>query len=704
MVSNSFAIFVDQSTYDACKEAIDSYREMLQKEGLAPYLLTADWESPEHVKFFLMKYYREQSLEGAVFIGNIPVPMIRGAQHLTSAFKMDQEKYSMLESSVPSDRFYDDFNLKFSFIKRDKQNKNLYYYNLRSDSPQKINCTIYTGRIKPSKQGEEGYAQVRAYLKKVVAERSHSNPLDKVCSYTGEGSYSNSLIAWKEEGITLKEQVPQAFKDVRDARFYLFNMQPFMKDIVISELKRDELDLMLFHEHGTPERQYLTGQPAAYDASENLEIGKMQARQYLRNHKRLKKDINEAKAKLIKEQGIDSSWFAGAFDKKVMEQDSLYDLKTGIVLEDIPSINPNPRVVVFDACYNGDFRNDNFIANAYIFSEGKTIACFANTVNVLQDKSATDLMGLLACGFRIGEWTKHINILESHIIGDPTYRFEKPEKLPKIRLNSADSSYWNALLHHNLPVDLQSLALYKLFELDYPGLSSILFDTFKQSKSYTQRLQCMHLLAYYDDNNYCEMLKVAISDPYEFIRRKAAYYMGKTGRSEFIPYMVSIYLEDGLSERVNFNVVNSIGHFNTSLFKEIAKKEVFNSSYIFNKDKYWDKINQSIDSRERMLLSTWDCVINSGKSEKERLTYISGIRNNPYPQMVDDILVSLSKSSEPLKVRIAMAEALGWYTYSSRKNDIILACQKIINNDDKLDQDLKEELLKTSNRLKTYMQ
>lgn len=703
-VSNSFAIFVDQETYDACKEEIKGYRDLLQNEGLATYILTAKWESPEHVKFFLMKFYKEQALEGAVFIGNIPVPMIRRAQHLTSAFKMDQVKTPMFESSVPSDRFYDDFNLKFSFVGRDSINKNFYYYNLTGDSPQNINCTIYTGRIKQSKHGEEGYAQIRAYLKKVVAERAVKNPLDKVCSYTGEGSFSNSLIAWKEEGITMREQIPAAFNDSRNARFYLFNMNPFMKNDVINELRRDDLDLMLFHEHGMPERQYLTGQPAAYDNEGNFEIGKLQARQYLRRQKRYSKNIAEAKTKMIKDYGIDSTWFAGTFDKTVIAQDSVDDLKTGIILEDIPKINPNPRVVVFDACYNGDFRNDNFIANAYIFSEGKTIACFANSVNVLQDKSSTDLMGMLACGFRIGEWTKHINILESHIIGDPTFKFETPQKFPRIRLNSRDTAYWNALLEHKkLPIDIQSLALYKLFDLEYPGLSKILYNTFMESKSYTQRLQCMHMLAFYNDNYYSEMLKAAVSDPYEFIRRKAAYYMGKVGRNEFIPYLVNLYMEDGLSERVAFNVMASYDHLNSTLFRNAFKKAIFESSYIFDKEKYWNDLSKIIESKERMMFDAWSIIIDPKKSEKERLLNASILRNNPYPQMVDDILVVLSNRSEPLSIRLAIAESLGWYTRSMRKSDIIGGCTKIIESETTLDEKLKDELLKTINRLKVYM-
>lgn len=703
-VKNSFAIFVDQDTYTACKEEIEMYRDVLQGEGLAPYILAAKWESPEHVKFFLMKYYKEQALEGAVFIGDIPVAMIRRAQHLTSAFKMDQEKYPMFESSVPSDRFYDDFNLKFNFVGKDSINKNFYYYNLSGDSPQKINCNIYTGRIKPIKKGADGYAQIRAYLKKVVAERANKNPLDKVCSYTGEGSFSNSLIAWKEEAIAMREQIPEAFKDSRNARFYLFNMKPFMKEDVINELRRDDLDLMLFHEHGSPKRQYLTGQPPAFDRNENLEMGKLQARQYLRRQKHYNINVEEAKKKLIKDYGIDSSWFAGTFDPKVIAEDSIYDLKTGIILEDVPGIKPNPRVVIFDACFNGDFRNDNFISNAYIFSEGKTIACFANSVNVLQDKSSTDLMGLLACGYRIGEWTKNINILESHIIGDPTYRFALPEKLPVIRLNSSDTTYWNTLLaHKNLPIDIQSLALYKLFDLDYPGLSKILYKTFLESKSYTQRLQCMHLLAYYNDNNYSEMLKVAVNDPYEFIRRKAAYYMGKVGRNEFIPYLVKLYMEDGLSERVAFNVFSAVDHLNTPLFKNAFKKEVFDSPYIFDKEKYWNDLSKSLDSKERMMMTAWTSVIGPGKSEKDRLFNISMLRNNPYPQMVDDILVVLNNRAEPLSIRLAIAEALGWYNYSMRKNDIIAACSKIIENETALDGKLTDELQKTMNRLKTYM-
>ena len=97
-VASSFAIFIDDKSYEACKDAVMAYKDMLEKEGLATYLLVADWEGPEHVKYFLEKYYNEQAMEGAVFIGNIPIPMVRKAQHMTSAFKMSEKAFGDLST------------------------------------------------------------------------------------------------------------------------------------------------------------------------------------------------------------------------------------------------------------------------------------------------------------------------------------------------------------------------------------------------------------------------------------------------------------------------------------------------------------------------------------------------------------------------------------------------------------------------------
>ena len=43
-------------------------------------------------------------------------------------------------------------------------------------------------------------------------------------------------------------------------------------------------------------------------------------------------------------------------DPKVIAEDSLLDLRTGIILSEVTEFKPNSRMVIFDACYNGDFR------------------------------------------------------------------------------------------------------------------------------------------------------------------------------------------------------------------------------------------------------------------------------------------------------------------------------------------------------------
>lgn len=695
---SSFAVVVDNETYAACKNEIDSYKALLQKEGLFASILSSNWNTPQQVKDALYRLYKTDNLQGAIFIGNIPIVMVRDAQHLTTAFKMDQERNPMFQSSVPSDRFYDDFDLLFNYIKKDSINSLFFYYSLDANSPQKIESDIYTGRLKPTKRGEAGYDQIRKYFKKLIQERSTSNKLDVLCSYTGEGSFSNSLTAWKEEPVILREQFPQAFKTANSAKFYMFYMYPVMKDVIAKELQRPELDLMLFHEHGMPNRQYLTGEPAE---SENLvESAKLAFRERLR-----RESGNPAKVKMLKEKymttfKIDSTWFNGAFDREIIIKDSLEELRRGIVLEDVPVIKPNARIVLFDACYNGDFREDRYIAGEYIFSDGKTLVTLGNSVNVLQDKSSGDMLGLLGLGFRVGEWARMTNILESHIIGDPTFRFAD-NKRAQIDFNSTNADYWLKVLSAEKHPDLQSLALHKLFSLNYKEMSSLLTKTYFSSSSYMVRLQCIHLLPFYSDNNFKEVLKSSIYDPYEFIRRKSVYAMGRVGYDEFIPSVVSVYINDYLDERVAFNAVFAFDMLDIPKVKAEFEKQLSQNSAIYDKARAKDQFFKRIESRERLAAGSLNLTDKKMK-KGERLFSVSFLRNNNYHTPVERYLATLADKSEDSLIRLRLAEALGWYTYSYKKQIIIDSCKKIASEEPD-GSALKNELIKTANRLQTYM-
>ncbi len=694
-----FAIIIDQDTYTACKAEIENYRSVLESEGLSAVVVPRVWSDPVQVRDVLYGMYLNNGLEGAVFIGRIPIPMIRDAQHFTSAFKMDQELFPFGSSSVPSDRFYDDFDLRFDYLGQDSVRKLFHYYSLRGDSPQRITCDIYSGRIKPTLQGEEGYAQIREYFRKLLAERGKENSLDVITSYTGEGSFSNSLTSWKEEGYTMREQFPDAFKNKNSVKFLLFNMYPYMKDIVTQELRREEMDLMIFHEHGMPYRQYLTGTPLSKGIKENSSA----ARRLFRDALRKMDDIELRESTMVEwmnHYNIDSTWFEGVDDKEWITRDSLDDIRTGIVLEDIPHIKPNARVVIFDACYNSDFREDSFIAGEYIFSSGKTLVTIGNSVNVLQDKSSADLMGMLSLGFRIGEWMQMTNILESHIIGDPTFRF-KGTTASKIDLKSIDSHYWLTIFKTESHPDLKGLSLYKLFNLNYEGMSELLLKTYKNSNEYVLRLQTFQLLQFYCKNKYSELLKNSVYDPYEFIRRRSVFSMGRVGRDEFIPIIASVYLSDYLDERVHFNSMFCFDLLDMDALEKEVKSQLNQNKTFFDKDAIWSDFKNRLDSRKRIAAMSND-VTNKEKSLKARLSAVRMLRNNTYHNKVDEYLKVLRDPQEDTALRTSLAEALGWFTLSYKRGEIVAACKNVAANPE-TDERLRNELIKTVNRLEVYL-
>ena len=702
---NSFAILVDSETYRHCKDEIEDYRESVANGGLDAFIIEKKWECPEEIKDTLIHFYNTRSLEGTVFVGDIPIPMIRQGQHFTSAFKMDEDSkyHAMRDTSVPSDRFYDDFNLKFQFVGRDSVETHFYYYNLAADSPQRIECDIYSGRIKPSSDRGDKYEELSRYLKKVVRLKKETNYLDKVTSYTGDGSFSNSLVAWKEETITLKEQMPQIYETGDGAKFMIFAMYPYMKEHIVAEIQRDDLDYIMFHEHGVPERQYITGIPLADDMNSFYEIGKLHARNQYRRLLRRGRTREEAIASMQKSYSVDTTWYVNAMEPEVLKADSLQDVRMGIVLDDIHRIKPNVRIALFDACYNGDFRESDCIANRYIMSGGNSVVSLGNSVNVLQDKSSADLMGMLSLGYNVGQWQQQINILESHVIGDPTFAFAPSYKMERPDLKNTSIKYWKKYLDKRYPCDVQALALSKLFNLQYNDMSDLLLETYRQSDYYMLRLMCMNLSAHYYDENYIHLLKESLDDPYEYIRRKGVYYASKVGREDLIQCIVDMYFREYNSKRVAFNMNYAASHFPGHSFVEAFDKTLAEIDYIFNKEdfkKTADKVFQSAISIRDM---TQEDLKDKSKSPERRGAYVGGMRNMPYAHMAEDLLNIVTDNNEDEKLRTKCAEVLGWYVRAHNRGMIVEKLQGFLESSQKAPEKVENEIVKTINRLKAYM-
>lgn len=694
----SLAIVIDSETFQYCKKEVESYSALLKSEGLTPIILAEEWDSPDKIRELLLSLYSERGLEGAFFIGEVPIAMVRDAQHLTTAFKMDQVKNPYRASSVPSDRFYDDFDLKFDYLGRDSVETLFYYYTLRADSPQKISSDIYSGRLKASKEGEEGREEIATYLRKVVRERRRENSLDEIVAYTGSGSFSNSLTAWRDEGMVLQEQFPQIKRDKNSFKFLLFDMYPSMKRIVADELRREGVDLMLFHEHGMPERQYLTSipNPSSFD-------------QYRDHSERLfayslarakEEEREELKRRWSDHYRFDMEWFSQERLSAATVRDSLDELETVLSLDEIREIEPNAKVVLFDACYNGDFRERRFIAGEYLFAGGESMVTIGNSVNVLQDVSSTDLIGMLGLGFRVGEWMKEINILESHIFGDPTYRFSG-ERAKEIELNSKESSYWLGLLERDSHPSIKGLALHKLDKLNYKELPQLLTRLYFTSPNHSVRLQVYQLLQRYKGEHFQELLPYSVFDPYEFIRRKSLYSMARIGLDSYIAPMISVYLNDYLDERVHFNVTMHLDLMDKELLREELAKQL-GGAYLHRDSLAVSKEFEVVQRSRLNIAAMVDNALDRERSLASRLFYLSVLRNNPYHQRVEELLELLFDPGEELELRVALAEAFGWFTHSY-KRELIVEKMGELAKEEGVEEELRSELIKSVARVKSYM-
>lgn len=699
--TRSFAIVTDPQTFNNCKAAIETYRSAVCADGLDAFVVSRNWTNPDELKDSLMHYHKMRALEGAVFIGDVPIAMIRGAQHLTSAFKMD-ETLPMRDSSVPSDRFYDDFDLKFDFLGRDSVERNFFYYNLAAESPQHISCDIYTGRIKSSEKRGDKYGEISRYLIKAAAAKSQDNPLDHLMSYCGSGSFSNSLAAWKDETITLKEQMPAAFDNGSDgAKFLFYAMYPDVKSTLLGEIARNDLDLALFHEHGVPERQYVTETPRANETDAYYYDAKYRMRQRIRTAVRRGKDAESVIEDIVKKYGITRDWVEDWNDPKTEAEDSLYDAATGIMLDDIAAAKPNVRMTIFDACYNGDFREDDCIASRYILSEGNALVGIGNSVNVLQDKSSSDLMGMLTEGYRVGEWMQQVNILESHILGDPTFHFTASEDTVRPDLHNTNCKYWLKFTSPKYPCDIRGLALHKLYALNYNDLSPLLLKTWKESDEYMLRLQCLHLLEHYNDGNYEKVLKDGADDPYEFIRRKSAFFMGKVGTPEMAAELADLYMRDYNSLRVAHNVGFVCAHFPDSLFLKEFEKKFAEADWIYDRELFHKKAENCFRAAFSIESSTGKII--GDKNNGYRKFYISGMRNQPYPQYAESLLAIVRDPNEVEKARVQCAEVLGWFIRAWNRKDIVAGIDAYLKSGEEMPEALRNELVKTKNRLGDYL-
>lgn len=698
-----FAIVVDPKSYAEAKTEIDEYARAIETlQGMKVYYIVDKWGMPDSIRTALKRlYYQKNGIEGAVLMGDIPVAMIRDAQHLTTAFKMDQ-RHDRKESSVPSDRFYDDFDLKFNYIGKDNDAP-YFYYSLAPQSVQQVKSEIFIGRIRPTDVGGTSrYAKLRAYLRKATAEKRSKNTLDQMVYFSGHGYISASMVARMDEKAGLYEHFPW-LKNQREGIGYIdHSQQNEVKFLLMNELQRPELDFALLHHHGAPDTQYLNGAPQIESSEQAKALITGYCRNYLRNHVAKGKNKDTVTQVLSKRFDIPSSWLANAFDKDVIRKDSITEANKNLVLQDFATYQyrPNSRVVILDACFNGSFHLDDCIADEYIFNEGNTIACIANSVNVLQDKWSDRYIGLLGLGAYVGNIPRFSGYLESHCIGDPTFAFTPAVKMEDINelLASTNPKLWQRYLPENVEPDLRSMAMARLAESGQLS-SAQLLNIFRTSTSALVRLQALELLADKRDDNFIEAIKLGVDDSYELVQRFAINFIGKSGDERLVPILIHKSISNNTSERCNFSLMNAMTMYKKDVLMNEFEKQFDNPDVKYiNKAEVRAAIAKAINSNAGKWTEYMENIVGSDTPTKRRLSSIRTSRNYCPPYYIPQMMAYIEASNDA-DVQVALFESLGWRRYSYMA-PTIAAFAKACSEDSKYPEKVREEALKTYNRLK----
>lgn len=699
--ATAFAIIVDEETYKNCKDALSNYKNAVEEDGLSTYLLISDWKNPDEVKKEIVRLYNQKPvLEGVVFVGDIPIPMIRNAQHMTSAFKLDEEKYPWFRSSVPSDRFYDDFDLMFQYLKQDSVHKLSHYYALQPNSPQRIEREIYSARIKPSRININKYEVINSYLNRVAESKMEKNYIDNALVFLGHGYISNSLTAWADEKLSLQEQFPGMFIPGGRVKNLFHEMDRELKEILIRELQQEGLDIALFHAHGDTDMQLLLSYPVAQNVDENLESVKLYLRSKLRSAKQRKQSIEKTQEYFMKELNIPDSFFDGTFSDSLIAADSVLGYKLDMYLDDIRKMKPQPKFMMFDECFNGSFHLDEYVTGEYVFGKGDMVVGEGNSVNCLQDKWADEFLGWLNKGVRIGLRHKEINLLESHLIGDPTYRFSSDSKYDlnkMLVLDRNDVVVWRKLLINEDEI-IRETAVRMLYYILKDKFEKELIAIYEKDKSFNVRLHALKSLAEINGDGFRNILLKSINDPSEYIRRKSAEWMGEVGDMRYLLVLTrQVFFDE--SDRVVFNGKSAFGFISIKSSLEEVRKYISN---LPPSDLREQLGKLYLPSLERNQTWVFDEIIPNIKNDtlklSKRIQEVKTFRNYKFRDAIPVLLEILADRKHPDSLRTAIVEALGWFSFSIEKNTILGAIEKII--DDKTSSILlRNEAIKTKNRL-----
>ena len=721
--ATSYAVFVDSKTFEACKTEIMEYKKVLESEGLGTYILSAQWNKPEEIKAQIEKLAKKgQAFEGMSFVGEVPIVRALKAQHMATALKMSEYTNPKEKTAVASDRYYDCPALKWKFVAQDEKNPNVFYYELEGEGAQHLYPDYYSARILVPEEyektvGIDKYELMRRFFKKSVEAHKEQNQLDNFIYFAGHGYNSDCLTAWRQQSLVFRTYFPQAFETSKGNKFLNFRQDPVMKYKLFHQMQVPGTDVFFFYEHGAEDTQYINGSYPARTFDENIE---WLLRDLRSAYKRVKPAEKEAWVNdVCTRYGLPKSVLSDAEIAKWAKADSIAKFDKDIHLADLAKLKTSSRFTMFNACYNGSFHVPGYVAGYHIFNDGKTVVTQGNTVNVLQDKWAEQLIGMLGLGARAGFWQKEVATLESHMIGDPTFKFATPERfmgdeketlrvkdINKVLATKCyDQKFWDAVLKENAQDNkekrgdeyaplFRAMAIKNLSKCylasdrsnqtigENTPVSDRFMEIFKNDRDMVVRLQALYALSMCSDKNFYEAVSLGFDDLSEMIRRQSAHFSGRIGDPAYAEKIFKVMENSWETQRVQYaseSALVSLAHFAKDPMRGYPVPGYY---FNFKRENYEYDPNYKTD-------------INYERVQSE----IRAFRNHPEHQQYAHLLTLLADTKVEKLTRIYIAEAFGWFSNSMYRKEIVAGMKNLLAQQPTMDDELKDEIIKTINRL-----
>ena len=119
---------------------------------------------------------------------------------------------------------------------------------------------MYSGRIRPTDTPESSrYQKLREYLAKAVREKERQRALGQLFFFSGHGYISESKTARMDEKAAYFEHFPSLAGRTNRISYMDHTDHNPVKEHLMNEMMRTDLDLAILHHHGYFDTEYLNG-------------------------------------------------------------------------------------------------------------------------------------------------------------------------------------------------------------------------------------------------------------------------------------------------------------------------------------------------------------------------------------------------------------------------------------------------------------